>query len=313
MKKNILTSLFMLSAMIPVYAEDLTLTDGKVLHDVEVLSAGVDTLKIRHKEGISSVFGNKLPSEWQQKYKMTSEDVQARMEAQQQKKEETVQLKKDSLTESGKKPRYLSAEDVQKIYTLTGELSTLEATATSLRWNYLEAKRTGNDELALAYMNDWNAIQPQLIAEINKKAQLSLIKEKQSIQEKEELLATLKETQQEIKNQGKRTNLLEDTLRDLKDTPRNVTTVVSAPDYTNINNVNTTIIRPRPLPAEPGSNIIIPRPPSHSGPESGIIVRPRPQGPTVVRPSVVRPATVIPAPRSGEIRRNNSGDRIVPR
>lgn len=228
MKKSFLTSLFLISSLFPVVAENLTLSDGTVLNDIEVIGSGVNTLKIRHHEGITTVYGNQLPKDWQEKYKMTSDDVQLRMEAEQQKKDAQKKLKQEAITESGKTARYLTATDVRKLYTLVGELSSLEATATALRWNHLEAKRVGDDQLAATYLNDWNALQPQLAVLAQKKADLEVLERKQELQEREQLVATLKDTQQQIQKQNNRTAQLENSLREVKERPP-ITTIITPP------------------------------------------------------------------------------------
>lgn len=301
MKKHILTSLFMLAALSPVSAEDLTLTDGKVLHDVEVLGTGTDTLKVRYRDGVTSIYGNKLPEEWQKKYKLTSEDVQARLDELQKQQEEQQLLRKDSLATANKAPRYLSANDVKQLFTLLGDMSSLEATATALRWNHLEAKRMGNDELAATYLNDWNALQPQLAALANKKAQLELMKEKENLQERENLASALKETQDAIKAQTQRTSQLENTLRDAQNQPPVATTIIAPPIYTYNN--NTTIIRPRPRPPvcpdhRPGFN-----PPNRPGQ----VVRPTPP-PFIKGNNGQRVFT--PTSRPAQMIKNNNGDRV---
>lgn len=301
MKKHILTSLFMLAVLHPVTAEDLTLTDGRVLHDVEVLGTGTDTLKVRYRDGVTSVYGNKLPDEWQKKYKLTSEDVQARLDDIQKQQEEQRQLKKDSLATANKVPRYLSANDVKQLFTLFGDMSSLEATATALRWNHLEAKRMGNDELAATYLNDWNALQPQLVALANKKAQLELMKEQENLQERENLASTLKETQDAIKAQTLRTSQLENTLREAQNQPPVTTTIIAPPVYTYNN--NTTIIRPRPRPPvcpdhRPGFY-----PPNRPGPT----VKPTPP-PFIKANNGQRIFT--PNSRPAQIIKNNNGDRV---
>lgn len=261
MKKSFLTSLLLFSALFPVMAENLTLSDGTVLNDIEVIGSGVNTLKIRHHEGISNVYGNQLPKDWQEKYKMTSDDVQLRLEIEQQKKDAQKKLKQEAIAESGKTARYLTATEVRKLYTLVGELSSLEATATALRWNHLEAKRVGDDELATSYQNDWNSLQPQLAVLAQKKADLEVLEKKQELQEREQLVATLKDTQQQIQNQNRRTAQLETTLREVKDRPP-ITTIIAPPSYT-YNNNSSTVVRPCP-PSHGGNTIVRPYPPSHN-------------------------------------------------
>lgn len=268
MKKSFLTSLFLISSLFPVVAENLTLSDGTVLNDIEVIGSGVNTLKIRHHEGITTVYGNQLPKDWQEKYKMTSDDVQLRMEAEQQKKDAQKKLKQEAITESGKTARYLTATDVRKLYTLVGELSSLEATATALRWNHLEAKRVGDDQLAATYLNDWNALQPQLAVLAQKKADLEVLERKQELQEREQLVATLKDTQQQIQKQNNRTAQLENSLREVKERPP-ITTIITPPSYTYNN--NNTIVRPCP-PSHNNNTVIRPYPPSNN---NGLRPQPR--------------------------------------
>lgn len=268
MKKSFLTSLFLISSLFPVVAENLTLSDGTVLNDIEVIGSGVNTLKIRHHEGITTVYGNQLPKDWQEKYKMTSDDVQLRMEAEQQKKDAQKKLKQEAITESGKTARYLTATDVRKLYTLVGELSSLEATATALRWNHLEAKRVGDDQLAATYLNDWNALQPQLAVLAQKKADLEVLERKQELQEREQLVATLKDTQQQIQKQNNRTAQLENSLREVKERPP-ITTIITPPSYTYNN--NNTIVRPCP-PSHNNNTVIRPYPPSNNN-----VLRPQPR------------------------------------
>lgn len=258
MKKSFLTSLLLFSALFPVMAENLTLSNGTVLNDIEVIGSGVNTLKIRHHEGISNVYGNQLPKDWQEKYKMTSEDVQLRMEMEQQKKDAQKKLKQEAIAESGKTARYLTATEVRKLYTLVGELSSLEATATALRWNHLEAKRVGDDALAASYLNDWNSLQPQLAVLAQKKADLEVLEKKQELQEREQLVATLKDTQQQIQNQNRRTAQLETSLREVRERPP-ITTIIAPPSYTYYNNNNNNTVV-RPYPPSHNNNVLRPQP-----------------------------------------------------
>ena len=63
------------------YAEDLTLADGTVLKDAEVLRKGEEDLQIRHAGGIEKFSYTELSTALQERYELTPALVEARRKA----------------------------------------------------------------------------------------------------------------------------------------------------------------------------------------------------------------------------------------
>lgn len=157
--------LLSLLSLAVLHAEDLTLTDNRILKDVKVMEVGMDFLKVSHEHGISTIKAGDLPELWKEKYQLTQEDILKRREDAQRYRDEAWQRQRKALTESEKHPRYLTAADISKISSAGGvSMNHLEAEMASAKWNSNEAFRTGDKEMYDHYNKQLQSLQPQFAA-----------------------------------------------------------------------------------------------------------------------------------------------------
>ena len=75
------TCFLMLCALLPAaLAENMTLRSGRVLEDASVVSSGDDFVSVQYTDGVAKVSYKELTDAQQKDYRMTPEDVKARLD-----------------------------------------------------------------------------------------------------------------------------------------------------------------------------------------------------------------------------------------
>lgn len=261
------TCLFILCALSSSsMAEDMALRSGRVLKDASVVSSGDDFISVQYTDGVAKVSYKDLTDEQQTAYKMTPDEVAARLEqrrreeaarkqkAQEAKKaaEEEARKIRESLSEAERHPRYLQGEDITRMFLLLGDVTRVEAEVIALQWNALEADRVGLPQDARMFRDRAGAYQDQ-ISSIRKKKEEA----EQYWKDLEKKYLALKEgTQKKIADLGKQVNQLKGEVRDVASQPRTERIIVT-PGYRPWNYPPPPIIvnpvpppppRPRPVP-----------------------------------------------------------------
>lgn len=169
----------MLCALLPAaLAENMTLRSGRVLEDASVVSSGDDFVSVQYTNGVAKVSYKELTDAQQKDYRMTPEDVKARLDqrrledaarrkkAEQARKaaDEEARKIRESLSEAERHPRYLEGADISRMFLLMGELSQVEAEVMALQWNALEADRVGLPEDARTFRARMGTYQEQVNA-----------------------------------------------------------------------------------------------------------------------------------------------------
>lgn len=262
MKTSFLLSMILISLSIPSWGEDLPLAEDRVLKGVTVLESGIDYLRIRHEGGIATVKANELPADWQEKYKMTAGEVSSRREEARRHEEEKWQRRKESLSESERTPRYLSARDIQTIVSPMANMNALEAEVAAARWNSGEARRLGDKEMVEYYNQSLLTMQPELIAQASRKQRQAEELKKQKEEENVDMKIKLAKYETLVKSQQEENKRLSESLE--KSERNNRSTIINTyPNGWNTWNGGV-IIRPRPIttivpppPPRPVKNVII--------------------------------------------------------
>ena len=148
-------------------AADFVLSDGTVLKEASVVRRSVDSVLVRHSNGVQKLFFDRLSPELQKQLGMTPELVAERRAAAEQASAERRRQRAEAqvarlaaLQASGQYPRYLSGAD---IFTLFSEAATLTApTAEYLAalWNHREATRLNLPADAERYAADMATRRP---------------------------------------------------------------------------------------------------------------------------------------------------------
>lgn len=225
------TCFLLLCALLPVaLAEDMTLRSGRVLKDASVVSSGDDFVSVQYTDGVAKVPYKELTDDQQKDYKMTPEEVEARLgqrrleDAARKKKAEEARKAADeearkireSLSEAERHPRYLEGADIARMFLLMGELTKVEAEVMALQWNALEADRVGLPEEARVFRARAGAYQDQVSA-IRKKRETA----EQYWQDLEKKYLALKDgTQKKIADLNKQVSQLQGEVRDVASQPR---------------------------------------------------------------------------------------------
>lgn len=221
----------MLCVLLPsAFAADMTLRSGRVLKDASVASSGDDFVSVQYTDGVAKIPYGELTDAQQKDYKMTPEEVEARLsmrrqeEAARKKKaaearkaaEEEARKIRESLSEAERHPRYLEGEDIARMFLLMGELTQVEAEVMALQWNALEADRVGLTEEARVFRTRAGAYQEQISA-IRKKRETA----EQYWQDMEKKYLALKDgTQKKIAALNKQVSQLQGEVRDVASQPR---------------------------------------------------------------------------------------------
>ena len=150
-------------------AEDVTLSNGDVLHEVRVLRQDGESVTLSHTAGVMRVPYDKLPPELQKRYNLTPAEVEERREkARQAEKERALAREKKmaeqraALAASNLSPRYLTGVDVSWLYAAWGRISTPMAEYLAADWNRREALRCGLTIEAERYKADAEKLMPQV-------------------------------------------------------------------------------------------------------------------------------------------------------
>lgn len=145
MKPALLAFLFLPLAL---SAADISLTDGSVLKDADVLRRDGEQAIIRHSGGIRRVAHDLLPAHIQEKYELTPELVLQRRTAAQEaqtRQQEDLRRRQEAtraaLTAAGLQPRYLTAADVLTLYGPLHNITVRQAEYLAAEWNRREAER----------------------------------------------------------------------------------------------------------------------------------------------------------------------------
>lgn len=276
-------------------ADDMTLRSGKVLKDASVVSSGDDFVSVQYTDGVAKVPYRELTDEQQKAHSMTQEEVTARLEKRcleneaRKKQAETARVAaaeearkmRDSLSEAERHPRYLTGEDVGRLFLLVGDLSKVEAEVISLQWNAQEADRVGLPNDAGIFRTRAAAYQDQ-VNSIRKKRDEA---EQYWKDLEKQYLALKSGTQKQIADLSRQVNQLQGEVRDVADQPKTERIIVT-PSW----------VRPWSYPVppviiRPSIPVVPPRPyppvirPNMSGPGMGMPSRPLPPRPVPVRPN----------------------------
>lgn len=263
------TCFLIFCALLPAaLAENMTLRSGRVLKDASVVSSGDDFVSVQYTDGVAKVPYKELTDEQQKDYKMTPEEVGARLD--QRRLEDAARKKKaeearkaadeearkirESLSEAERHPRYLEGADIARMFLLMGELSKVEAEVMALQWNALEADRVGLPQDARVFRARAGAYQEQVNA-IRKKRETA----EQYWQDLEKKYLALKDgTQKKIADLNNQVNQLQGEVREVASQPRTeriiVPPIIRPWNYP----LPPVIIRPTPPPSRP--HPIPPRP-----------------------------------------------------
>ena len=258
------TCFLMLCALLPAaLAEKMTLRSGRVLEDASVVSSGDDFVSVQYTDGVAKVSYKELTDAQQKDYRMTPEDVKARLD--QRRLEDAARRKKaeearkaadeearkirESLSEAERHPRYLEGADISRMFLLLGELSQVEAEVMALQWNALEADRVGLPEDARTFRARMGTYQEQVNA-IRKKRETA----EQYWQDLEKKYLALKDgTQKKIADLNKQVSQLQGEVREVASQPRTERIIVPPIIRTWNYPPPPVIIRPSPLPPRPTS------------------------------------------------------------
>ncbi len=155
--KPIILALSIMAVSSQVWAEDFILPDGTIYKDAKVTSKGADFISVSHSDGVAKVKFSKLSPDQQKAYDMTPDVVEDRLLkknqddkkkkeydlAQQKLKLEANKQLRDALEASQKQPRYLTGQEIQKMFVAMGDISAVEAEVMALNWNTTEALKAG--------------------------------------------------------------------------------------------------------------------------------------------------------------------------
>lgn len=251
--------LLILCALLPSsLAENMALRSGRVLKDASVVSSGDDFVSVQYTDGVAKVSYKELTDEQQKAYKMTPDEVAARLEKRRSEEavrrqraeavkkaaEEEARKIRESLSEAERHPRYLEGEDVVRMFLLMGDLSRVEAEVIALQWNAQEADRVGLPQDAKVFRTRARTYQDQ-ISSIRKKREDAELYWKDL---EKKYLALKDGTQKKITDLNKQVNQLQGEIREVASQPKTERVVV------------TPIVRPWNYPPPPV--IIRPNPPS---------------------------------------------------
>lgn len=226
-------------------ADDFVLSDGSVLQDATVVRTSLDSVLVRHSNGVQKLLFDRLSPQLQQQLGMTPELVAERRAAAQQAAEkrrlarESAQAARmAALQASGQHPRYLSGADVYSIYCQVNAISPRTAEYLAALWNRREAARMGLPVDAERYAADAAALHGAAEAE------LANLRAAQQTQCEVDKLRT------QVEHLQQQNEILRKQLADARAvTPATSTTVVvDNPVYVP---VPTTVVRPCPPPPPP--------------------------------------------------------------
>lgn len=185
-------------------AEDFTLMDGRVLHDAVVLRQGTDEVQVRHTGGIQLVRYDLLPSELQQRFEMTPEQVEKRREearleahARKQQKREAEEQHRARLEAAGQQARYLQGADVLKLISPREKMDSRLADYLACEWNRREAERLGLQSEMLQFAENGVGLKAACADVLKKESLARRELEKERTQSKE-LRQQLEEAKAEI-------------------------------------------------------------------------------------------------------------------
>ncbi len=237
-------------------AADFVLSDGTVLKDASVVRSSVDSVLVRHSNGVQKLLFDRLSPELQQQLGMTPELVAERRAAAEQSAAERRRQRAEAqaarlaaLQASGQHPRYLSGADIFALFSEAATLSAPTAEYLAALWNHREATRLNLPADAERYAADMATRRPSAEREL-----ATLRAAHQARQEAKELREQIARLQQQ--NAALQAQLA-------NNRPTSTTVVVDNPVY-----VPTPTYVPVPV-VRPGP----PRPPHRHGPPPR---RPRP-------------------------------------
>ncbi len=256
------------------FADDITLTDGTVLREAQVVRKDSDSAVIRHSEGVQRVSFERLPNELQESLDLTPQAVQARRElakneqlARELAQEKLATQQREALETSRLSPRYLTGADVMALYSAWDTLSAAAAEYLAAEWNRREALRCN-----LTVESDRYAKDAQQLSARMENERADLLKQKRQVASlKEELnqaRADLKKAQNSLHSYKEEYEKLS---KQQQESPSTV--VISEPNYVPVYRPNPIVLPPvivRPTPPPPPHGL---RPPLH-GP-----MGPRPKPP----------------------------------
>ena len=198
--KNILFAVAVLNSLTSIAcSEDLILANGKVYKDFQVTKVEPDGIRIMHASGMAKIVHEDLPKEIKdkygfdenkaEKYRMSVEDAAKKSKEEYTKRLQEMQRKQALAEEKVKNtPRLTHAESVKGAWLRAlprpvgldphyskkmrfcnymsgviqrGELD-LEAQSTALQWNISEYRRVGQEEKALALVEELGEVRKSI-------------------------------------------------------------------------------------------------------------------------------------------------------
>lgn len=158
-------ALLMCACSMSASADDFVLNDGSVLQDATVVRTSLDSVLVRHSNGVQQLLFDRLSPQLQQQLGMTPELVAERRAAAQQaadnrrrERDAAQAARMAALQASGQHPRYLSGADVYSIYSQANAISPRTAEYLAALWNRREAARMGLPVDAERYAADAAAL-----------------------------------------------------------------------------------------------------------------------------------------------------------
>lgn len=258
-------------------AEEITLSDGEVLHEARVLRHDGESATISHSTGVQQIPYTRLSPELQLRLHLRPEDVEARREKARlaEKRRAEARAKREAeqraaLEASGRLPRYMAGADVAALYAAWGTLPAPTAEFLAAEWNRREALRCGLPLEAQRFRED--------AAVLSKRAEEQRAEEQELRRRLEEAEAQLRRAQQEAQEAQARVRKLEQQNAELAQKAAasqggNTTVVISEPRYVPVYRPAPVVLPPVP---QPQPRPVIPppvRPGGHGAPAVQRVIR----------------------------------------
>lgn len=236
-------ALLMCACSMSASADDFVLNDGSVLQDATVVRTSLDSVLVRHSNGVQQLLFDRLSPQLQQQLGMTPELVAERRAAAQQaadnrrrERDAAQAARMAALQASGQHPRYLSGADVYSIYSQANAISPRTAEYLAALWNMREAARMGLPVDAERYAADAAALRGAAEEE------LAALRAAQQAQSEVEKLRT------QVEHLQQQNAVLRRQIANAGANATSTTVVVDNPVYVP---VPTTVVRPCPPPPPP--------------------------------------------------------------
>lgn len=235
-------------------AEDLTLADGKTLHEARVLRQDGESVTLSHTEGVMRVTYDRLTPELQKRFGLTPEAVEERREKARRAEQERARAREKKMAEqraalaaSNLSPRYVTGVELASMYGVWGAISNAGAEYLAAEWNRREALRCGLTVEASRYKEDAAKWLPQV--------QQEQAEARKASEEQAALAARLKQTQEQLEQARRTVKKLETQLAEQSSQKSNTTIITTQPTVVPVYRpapvVLPPVVRPLPPPGRP--------------------------------------------------------------